>query len=151
MIFVLNFYQLLKIKSIIKYLLRGFSEFLEIFKETIVQGKKWQPQYALRLGSNCENKCLKFLFNYVLFLSKSSAHKHVKWHSDILGINENMSEEMINKSINGLIEVSMFKTLKYHAICIQDLNMITSNILHKIVQNWYAGNQAHMNTHEEIG
>ena len=61
---------------------------------------------------------------------------------------------MIDKSINGLIEVSMFKTtLKYRAICIQDLNMITSNILHKIVQdiNWYAGNQAHMNTHEEIG
>lgn len=55
-----------------------------------------------------------------------------------------MSDNIINESINGLIEVSMFKTtLRYHAICMQDLNMIISKILHKIIQDisWYAGNQ----------
>lgn len=36
----------------------------------------------------------------------------------------------MNKSINGLTEVFVKKSLKYHAICIQDLKLNISNISH---------------------
>lgn len=56
----------------------------------------------------------------------------MKWYSDPLETYKIwVKKEIMNKSINGLIEVPMLKkSLKYHAICIQDLKLNISNISH---------------------